>query len=108
MDITISTTCIICRRINALPFGYPSMGPLPRERVIRANPFEHRVLIFWDPLNIMFTFCVEDLSAGAFLNCLQRFEFLPWISINSYMSNQRIKWIFNPPNSLQSRTKRQP
>uniref|UniRef100_A0A1I7WGZ8 Integrase catalytic domain-containing protein n=1 Tax=Heterorhabditis bacteriophora TaxID=37862 RepID=A0A1I7WGZ8_HETBA len=74
--------------------------------------------------------CIENLSAGTFLRCLQRFVarrgvpnsirsdqgrnfllaervllYLDEVdesigsSVNSYMANERIKWIFNPPIS---------
>uniref|UniRef100_A0A1I7WGH7 Reverse transcriptase domain-containing protein n=1 Tax=Heterorhabditis bacteriophora TaxID=37862 RepID=A0A1I7WGH7_HETBA len=107
--------CIICKRMNALPF----------ERVIRANPFEHNGIGFLGPFECkekdkvyVCLVCRESIGRGV-LKCLQRFvarrrlpktisrilslnneqEDQTGISINSHMSNQRIKWIFNPPNS---------
>uniref|UniRef100_A0A1I7W5U8 Uncharacterized protein n=1 Tax=Heterorhabditis bacteriophora TaxID=37862 RepID=A0A1I7W5U8_HETBA len=102
---------------------------LPRDRAISANPYEHTGIDFLGTFecknkgkNVRMlihmlndTGCVEDLSAGAFLKCLQRFvarrgvpkiirkifvlQKMKLIAINSYMTDQRIIWIFNPPNS---------
>ncbi|XGW21715.1 hypothetical protein V3C99_004578, partial [Haemonchus contortus] len=36
--------------MNALPFPYPSMGPLPKRRVIRTKPFENVGIDYFGPL----------------------------------------------------------
>uniref|UniRef100_A0A1I7WHU5 Integrase_H2C2 domain-containing protein n=1 Tax=Heterorhabditis bacteriophora TaxID=37862 RepID=A0A1I7WHU5_HETBA len=83
--------CALCRKLNALPLAYTSMEPLLADRVVWAKPFEHSDINFLGPYECkehnklyisLFTClrtkavhseCVENLSAGAFLKCLQRF-----------------------------------
>uniref|UniRef100_A0A7I4Y6G6 Integrase catalytic domain-containing protein n=1 Tax=Haemonchus contortus TaxID=6289 RepID=A0A7I4Y6G6_HAECO len=46
----LTTKCVPCQRMNALPFPYPSMGPLPKRRVIRTKPFENVGIDYFGPL----------------------------------------------------------
>uniref|UniRef100_A0A183FVZ8 Integrase_H2C2 domain-containing protein n=1 Tax=Heligmosomoides polygyrus TaxID=6339 RepID=A0A183FVZ8_HELPZ len=42
--------CSTCRKANAVPYKYPSMGPLPTERVTQSPPFSYTVVDFLGPI----------------------------------------------------------
>ncbi|XGW03194.1 hypothetical protein V3C99_014862 [Haemonchus contortus] len=43
-------SCIICKRMNGLPYRYPAMPSLPKERVNRSRPFQNIGLDYFGPL----------------------------------------------------------
>ncbi|EYC15188.1 hypothetical protein Y032_0037g3370 [Ancylostoma ceylanicum] len=83
--------CAICKRCHGLPYGAPEMPPLPNDRVIISKPFQKIGCDFLGPFEsnnqekmyVCLYTClttravhleaVENLSAGAFLNCFIRF-----------------------------------
>ncbi|KHJ96564.1 hypothetical protein OESDEN_03473 [Oesophagostomum dentatum] len=83
--------CVICKRNHGLPFAAPNMAPLPSDRVKISNPFENVGCDFMGPVlsenqermyvclytclttRVIHLEIVENLSTGAFLNCLIRF-----------------------------------
>ncbi|XGW33956.1 hypothetical protein V3C99_018025 [Haemonchus contortus] len=42
--------CVICKKINGLPYRYPDMPSLPPERVRRSRPFQNIGLDYFGPL----------------------------------------------------------
>uniref|UniRef100_A0A7I4XR97 Integrase_H2C2 domain-containing protein n=1 Tax=Haemonchus contortus TaxID=6289 RepID=A0A7I4XR97_HAECO len=42
--------CVICKKINGLPYRYPDMPSLPPERVRRSRPFQNIGLDYLGPL----------------------------------------------------------
>ncbi|KHJ85052.1 integrase core domain protein, partial [Oesophagostomum dentatum] len=83
--------CVTCKRCNGLPYGAPPMPPLPRDRVAVTKPFQNSACDFLGPFEsttkekmyVCLYTClttravhlevVENMSTGAFLNCLKRF-----------------------------------
>lgn len=83
--------CTVCKRYQGLPFGAPDMPPLPRDRVVTSKPFQNTGCDFFGPIHAinqdMMYVClftclttravhlevVENMSTGAFLECLIRF-----------------------------------
>ncbi|XGW29675.1 hypothetical protein V3C99_009042 [Haemonchus contortus] len=83
--------CVTCKKFQGLPFGAPSMPPLPKDRVVLTKPFQTTGCDIMGPIScrdntksyVCLYTClttralhlevVEDLSAGAFLNSFIRF-----------------------------------
>uniref|UniRef100_A0A7I4YA28 Integrase catalytic domain-containing protein n=2 Tax=Haemonchus contortus TaxID=6289 RepID=A0A7I4YA28_HAECO len=42
--------CVICKKINGLPYRYPDMPSLPPEKVQRPRPFQNIALDYFGPL----------------------------------------------------------
>ncbi|XGW01565.1 hypothetical protein V3C99_014021 [Haemonchus contortus] len=84
-------SCVICKKWQGLPFGAPEMPSIPYDRSILTTPFEKVGCDFMGPIQMknnkkgyvcLYTCLVtraihlevvEDMSAGAFLNCFKRF-----------------------------------
>ncbi|KHJ88515.1 integrase core domain protein [Oesophagostomum dentatum] len=83
--------CVTCKKYQGLPFGAPTMPPLPKDRVIASKPFQTVGCDFMGPfmtktqekMYICLYTCLttraihlevaENLSTGAFLNSFIRF-----------------------------------
>jgi len=48
----ILTECITCKKFNSIPFRYPRMTNLPKDRVRFIRPFEHTGVDFTGHLNV--------------------------------------------------------
>lgn len=144
---TYLRNCTVCKRWQGLPFGPPAMPSLPADRVVITKPFRNVGCDFIGPFTsssdesmyICLYTClttravhlevVEDMSAGAFLNCFVRFisrRGVPHLirsdcgtnfrlgskiieelsssnssghSVMSYSADNGIQWVFNPPAS---------
>ena len=107
---TVISNCVICKKYNGIPFKYPKITNLPKDRVNFFRPFEHvgvdytghyfvkdgdtvkkMYILIYTCLNIraIHLDLVPDMSASTFLLSFQRFSNLYGICSSLYSDNAR-------------------
>ncbi|KAK5967304.1 Integrase catalytic domain-containing protein, partial [Trichostrongylus colubriformis] len=62
--------CIVCKKTNALPYRYPDIPSLPKERVTRSRPFQNIGLDYLGPLRYKDSFNVSAKIWICLITCM--------------------------------------